>query len=433
MASMYEVVFFMDAYNDIDHMVPIIDRILSAGTWSVKLVTTNPFNDYRDDYRIKFLTHRYGIVPANILRYCPVSETVKRSLPRVGAICQSSNSGPGKIHGALFRRLNKRLKAQVTSSIKQIDVPEMLADILNPAAKKVVFIFDHRDTPLATKVTAFAHGKGYPVLSIPHAVDNWDNDLIDTHQLDIHRPNDSVKSWNMYDAVVFPNRYTADRMTAQGLEPERVRILGSTRFSKEWMDQLDQHVTPEYDLPQPGPETLKVVYFLTKPLHGIFSAEVQRTIQFLCKFPNLYLIVKPHTRGMTFSQNDQVNNCLIVQNDTPSEALIIWSDLVVYSATSVILDALRRDKPVLFLKHTVSNVLVFERFITSWTIQCRDQLRDWVWRFLKNKNERTYEPAQARRCLDELVEGEGDGDDIIARYLALIESYLTDSTPENTR
>ncbi len=415
-------VFFFRAYNDIDHLVPVIDRLQTDTDLRIRLVVTDPFNDYRSDYRIRYLERAYGHRPVHILPYYPVAPWVIRAhraasrlaerLPRAGRLLRSALVTP------LARRIIRAGEA--------IDVRRLFRDLLGPNRQRAIIIFDHQMSSLVQLAGALARERGYPMLSLPHAVENWDNELINTHQLSIEPDTTSRKSYNLYDAVVFPDAYAAQRTVTLGLEESRVRIIGSPRFSAQWMTKLDREVTPTYNLPAVGPDKLRVVYFLTKPRHNVFQEEALRTIHYLRQFPGVYLIIKPHTRGMRFGMDDLGEGCMVVDNDVPSQVLIDWADLILYTATSVILDALRKDKPVLYLANTLANKLIFERFIKTWEVRCRDELRDWMWRFLEDRQTRTYTREEADRCLAELVDGKTP--DVLASYIELIQEYASKET-----
>ena len=59
----------------------------------------------------------------------------------------------------------------------------------------------------------------------------------------------------------------------------------------------------------------------------------------------------------------------------------------------------------------------------------KDQLRDWLRRFIESRKTRTYSRDDANHCLDELVNG--DTPDIIDSYLGLIKQYLENKRPVN--
>jgi hypothetical protein len=292
---------------------------------------------------------------------------------------------------------------------------------------KTIFVFDHCYNDFLRKVDKYAKSNKIPIVAIPHAVENWDNILINIRQLSTARETEGRTGWNLYDKIIFPDKYAAEKTIRQGVESSKIKLVGSTRFSNEWIKKLDDVVYDKYSLPEVDSRKLKIVFFLTKPVHNVFEDEVRRTIRFLTGFKDVFLIVKPHTRGMKFDQDNLGVNCIIEDRDIPSGVLTDWSDLILFTATSVVLDALKKDKPVLYLKRTVANKLIFERFIKTWEVDCRDQLRDWVWKLLDNRSTRTYTREEADLCLDELVESKvPETPDVIQAYMNVIDNCFSD-------
>ena len=84
------------------------------------------------------------------------------------------------------------------------------------------------------------------------------------------------------------------------------------------------------------------------------------------------------------------SNVIIADNNIHSPSLINWSDVVLFTMTSVIFDTLKKDKPAIYMKNTHSNILLSEKYFHSWEVHCRDDLRSFILKLQSDKNYRTY-------------------------------------------
>ena len=169
-------------------------------------------------------------------------------------------------------------------------------------------------------------------MAVPHGHNTLANELIWENSMETE-VGDSHKQWKFfYDFVVFENSIIAERYKKMGLvQEEQIKIIGSSRFSDEWVSVLD-FILPLGPLPKSSNNILKIVFMLTKPKYNGHPLEVERTIEYLSKFPNVKIIVKPHTRGMKFNKKFS-SNVNIVDNEFHSPLLIDWAD-VLFTMTS---------------------------------------------------------------------------------------------------
>ncbi len=96
-------------------------------------------------------------------------------------------------------------------------------------------------------------------------------------------------------------------------------------------------------------------------------------------------------------------NLFIADIDFHSRKLIEWSDLTLFTNSSIFLDALLLDKPVLFLRLATSNKLACNHIMEDWNFDCRDDLIMWVNRFKKDRKTRTYTEQERVECLNYYV------------------------------
>jgi hypothetical protein len=137
----------------------------------------------------------------------------------------------------------------------------------------------------------------------------------------------------------------------------------------------------------------------------------------LSRMKNMRVAVKPHTRNERF-RRFSAPNVKFYGNEISSHALIDWADVTLFSATSVIVDNIKQDKPVLFLRRTIANKIMFERYMKSWSIDCRDDLAQTIFRLQSGEQKRTYSPEEREQLLTALIEPKGK--DVLGLYIAEI-------------
>ncbi|MCD8563043.1 MAG: hypothetical protein LRY54_03140 [Alphaproteobacteria bacterium] len=379
------LLFFFRGYNDIDHMTPVIDKLRRVRPdYALKIYIADFRNNYRDDYRVQYL-QQSGIPVNHILSEMIGWEPLYWQLSRLPLM--------GEYVQKLIDRLGHKL-------LKSSSFCKNFLQKQGTGLKAV--LYDHTPDHYAS-LTIEAKEMGIRTFALPHAVDNWANILTKNTDLDPALLNRTGKPF-LADRVIVPNVQQKENfLTLKQITEEQVKVLGSPRFSDEWMDVI-RRITPPSNLPQTN--DFKIVFMLTKVGNNIFEEEVMRQIAFVSRMKGVKIALKLHTRNMKFSQKLS-NDIILCGNEVHSQNLIDWADVTLFTATSVILDALKLDKPVLFLRRTVANKLVYEETIDSWAIDCRDDLYRRLEDLKSGKTKRTYTEKERQACLDNLVESAG--------------------------
>jgi len=276
-----------------------------------------------------------------------------------------------------------------------------------------ILVFDQTYFSLYNRIINHCNKHNITTIAVPHGHNTFDNELIYADHMDIDFSDHIKKEQLKFKYVVYENSIISDRYLQLGIVNEQqIKVLGSTRFCNEWMKKL-REILPEADLPVLDDKILKIVFMISKPKYNGHPEEVERTIKYISKFPDVFIFVKPHTRGMKFNM-EFGSNVQIVDNDFHSPILIDWADVVLFTMTSVIFDCLKCDKPALYLRSTHSNKLLSERYFHSWEVHCRDDLREFIWALKSNKKFRTYSKEDRDKYCKECIEP--NGTDVLGQY-----------------
>ena len=93
-----------------------------------------------------------------------------------------------------------------------------------------------------------------------------------------------------------------------------------------------------------------------------------------------------------------------------------WADVILVIGSSVISEAIARDKPVLYLKYLHDNTTLFEEIGSCWTIHDEGELKDTLALLQANRSELPYDDATVARYITEVVKGGNSARNVLQDY-----------------
>ncbi|HEX2619871.1 MAG TPA: hypothetical protein VHL11_06985, partial [Phototrophicaceae bacterium] len=322
-------------------------------------------------------------------------------------------------------------------SIDQSRVEAMLNTLFGDATHGLV-IFDwvtlaefHRN--FAEAIIQGAQRRGFGNVSLPHGDTPYFNKMFKLGDLNY----ESVEHFqdNPSDCVVVPNPLTAERYTPYRND-DQLKIAGSPRYNSEWMGILDKLMPPYIRPASEG--KLKVLLFLRNPVFPIFWEEVITAIQMITQFPDVFLVVKHHTRGgsentphhrehLEMSKLNQMTapNLEIEYNDVHSGSLIEWADVVMELGTSISNEAIVHNKPLLALEFLHSNISTVAHYLPGTALRCKDDLYDALVILRKDKTHHLYTAAERQHFIDEMIHYPDER--VLERFVDLLREQLAKS------
>ena len=397
------IVFFIRAYNDIDTVVPVAYKLLKTkAADSVCIVNQGLREDHERDFRIEFL----------------------RTVGEVRYVDAAGRSGLNPCCGKydlreLSRRwrpasvLYNRLVLPVVESRRQeaLDGFDFSSLPLAPG-EPTVFLFDYNNSTLTRRGCEFARSKGFATGFLPHGLRT-----VDSRWLQIQKQESCAKG---SDAGGGPDVFFSNNANfSSSLSPEsadKVREVGAPRYCREWSGILDE-ITPQVELPQPGRETVRVCVMLSKWHFGsVWKEAALWTIRRLAAQKDYFVIVKPNPRGMEIGRElAGCDNLLLADGSHHSRRLIQWADVTVFWKSSVFLDAMLLDKPLLHMHYGTSSRLACADIVSGWNVNSREDTLDWIERFREDRATRTYSAEERKACLDFYVD-DANGD-VLSRHV----------------
>ncbi len=233
--------------------------------------------------------------------------------------------------------------------------------------------------PVMKAILAVAHGAGLPSVRVPTAnpvlvrpsvVDKTDAALAITHQL---RPHELAPLGPLSGP---PTRETA---------------IGCMRFCREW-ESINEKLLAELrrrtSLPE-APGKLKVLIF-------------ERTTQgFTKKHPVVQKLLAMDSVEVLYRSRPRITRPWKLYSSTvdalPSALLIQWADVVVCSVSSIALDVLYYQKPLLYAKFLApAQTATYENFGAAWTLRSEAELLGAIEQIRGARGTLPYAEAQVK-------------------------------------
>jgi hypothetical protein len=254
-----------------------------------------------------------------------------------------------------------------------------------------------------------------PTLSLPHGVFLYTNDSIKVGS----RGEIIFEKYQRYDYVVVQNNLFKEVISRDGIEQDKIHVLGSARYCNEWMEQNRKIIPRKMNSKDSITEKLKVVFMTTRPQYRIDIERMVETFDLLSNFDGIEAVIKPHTRtGSEAKIYERVS--LSDVSELSSVELCEWADVVIVIASSIIIEALIQNKPILYLKYLHENTTVYEELGACWTINDENELKDALLSLQDNKTKVPYTKRDVRKFLSSIIYG-GQGEmDVLKNYVDFI-------------
>ncbi|MDQ3069595.1 MAG: hypothetical protein M3R55_07700, partial [Acidobacteriota bacterium] len=217
-----------------------------------------------------------------------------------------------------------------------------------------------------------------------------------------------------FDAVVVPHENQGDYFVRCGVPRESVHVLGSARFSGEWV-RRNLAISPplSFESGPRAPGSLRIV-MMDKPTANLTGA-VGEAITAIASRANFELVVRPATRNesttlATFPANVRVSR-------DSSAKLIEWADVVIGTTSSILFEPLIQGKPLVCPMHFTGLATVFTDEGAAIVVHSTAELIATLERLAAKRDA----PRSASRAIEGLLaRAVGPDDRTLDRYQALL-------------
>jgi hypothetical protein len=415
--------FFVRQFNDIDHLTPIVWKMQEDGD-PVRVYCLNPAYDIRSDYRLSFLRKR-GVKITYIYDELLTPLGIWHRLLRLAnRVCfyisnrfKSLDSGPFaflayRAHRRAYKTAKKIFNATKTrfydrswaTALLKSSAPQALCfDHINPGRHVVEVLLDAAET------------LSIPTFALPHGVFIYTNKDVRTGTTEESR----VDKFNRFDYIVTQNRLRRDVLVRAGVRPEKIHVLGSVRYSDEWMAQNKLILPRKMDARLRGSTRLRAVFMTTRFSYKIDVDRMLKTFDRLAAIDNLHLLIKPHTRS---GEEAKIYDHLAVTSvsDLSSVELCEWADIVFVIGSSILIEPLKLNKPVLYLRYLHGNTTQYEEMGSCWIINDETELMKAMHTLLNDPTAVPYPTVAVDSFLAEIIYGGTKTKGVLDTYRSFI-------------
>jgi hypothetical protein len=417
--------FFVRHFNDIDHLTPVAWKMKKANH-PVAVYCMNPRFDYHYDYRLRFLKD-IGVTVDYLHGH--FDERRGRIYRLLNSTMHKAYEGqkrlvPDHLAQSFYQRLPGFLAGQVGTLFYRL----LRFGYYNRRwARSVLEIsgawavcFDHVMPGLyvVRNLLQAAKEKSIPSFSLPHGVHLYTDEATKPKSTDARR----AAKFNEFDHVIVPNRLRWDVLVRSGVSAEKIVVLGSARYSDEWLVQNQKILPRRIPATADRQSRLKVVFMPSKPQYHSDLSRLSATCNLLAGMKNMNVMIKPHTRTggekHLFGGNDLQDASAVLTAE-----LCEWADVALVVGSSVITEVLMRKKPALYLKYLHANTTLFEELGACWTIHDENELKNALMSLQKNKANVPYEQDRVSDYVKQVVYGGRAEKDVLGNYEKFIVAH----------
>lgn len=249
---------------------------------------------------------------------------------------------------------------------------------------------------------------------IPHGTVIMDNNMVHDTHLSKHDNLRHKKNTNTFDYILNTSRRDLDLYTSRGIDRSKLKIIGSPRYCKEWLDIKRKFRLDGKNVFVEKKYKVKFLFLIPKPFINIFFDELIRTIDFISSYKEIELILLSDRFNYpdlpdSISSRSNIRRYIIAKEYSTSK-LIEWADIILHVGTGVMFESFMKEKITVLPRYLSSNTLISEKYKAGWNLNNRDQLRKLCntavssLSFLKKKYKKETRLAN-KKFIDDFVYG----------------------------
>ncbi len=402
---MFNVVFFINRYNDIDQMTPIMYKMSLEKKYNIHVLSINPNIEIYTDFRLRFLVENNRIMLDYFYKYNKKS-WLSCALGNLICINKKYNTSRTLLNAVLWFMSNsvrfflfKIIKLDITILIKKIYDKKWVKELFLDK-RPAILVFDAVSRPSLYNIDAVlsvAKEMHIPTIDVPHGVP-----LYITHPEQFNRAKVNLVKYKK-DHFIMNHKWWKAELLSFGLNPKNTPILGNARFCNEWVKILDKITPSDNILDRLGEGKLKVAYMEMGSVHDVDVGMVRDAMMNISSLDFLTLAVKPQTRSNRVNLNHEFSDRVYMATNENSVNLIKWADVVIVIVSSIVIEALIRDKHVIYLKFTHKGRMLFDKYKACWAVESYAELESSLRELYKNRECAMYNNYDKNRFLNEVV------------------------------
>jgi len=416
------ILFFVRRFNDIDHTTPIVYRLAKEGHKQMAVLALNSKIDIENDFRLNFLKDGYDVQVDHVCRfYAPraIQKFTARFLCRHAA-SKKRNIFMKAIRWIWYEYCHSFWLKKVV--FKYIFGEKWAYSLLKSNdIKLLVFDWQWVKKPTIRVLIHAAKKSGIPTVASPHGISLYTNNKWTVPAFNQNTKLAFNERWRDFDEILVQYDGYKKIVVDAGVPEEKVHVLGSARFCREWEDIYWKLIpeSTEYSVNNQAGK-VKVVFMDHNQYFRINSDEVVNTVKKLSQLDFIDLAIKPSTSSEKSLSSLELYDLAKVDNRTSSVQLIRWADVVMGTTSSILLEPLLMNKVFIYPKYLHENAMLWEEMKACWTVHDYGELEEALHEIRHNPDYRPYSNDNVERFIDEVVYGGVPGRDVLGDYKKFI-------------
>ena len=366
--------FFIRAYNDLDHFSPVIAEFVKRGENPVLINYCDL--EINGDYRLEYLRSLGEIDVRNMpddkfILSNKVNTFYQKFNSKLYKLLRRRNSILGKIHRRLFFNFKEELKFlkdnNISNCVFEWGTPFIRGDLVE-------------------KFFIAAKSIGLKTIAIPHGCNVFVNSDVTSSYRQLFSkgklPNNSDR--NLFDYFIVQNPIRRDGWIRWGYDPVKTQAWGSPRFYSKWAE-INANSCPKFVPKFKTTGKVKIAFMQFQKDYNINKNEIRKTLKILSDNKDVCLVIKDSTRhGKEYFDksilSEELGGSLVewCGNEVHSPSLIQWADCVIVFGSSIGLEVLLQNKILINPLYLHSNKTLYEHYGASHDVSNINELKSLI-------------------------------------------------------
>jgi hypothetical protein len=398
------IVFFVRSFNDIDHLIPLAHYCSLKEGIRVEVYCVNWEFKLFCNHNIRFLMS-HGNCKVDYLW------SQERWFSRDGFLTRCIDVQK-KIRSATKRKSKSSLKvlrgsAKVLSRITNwavgIAYDQLPLVKVFGGQRPEALIFDYLN-PGALRNRNIVKGairESIATFCLPHGILIFSNKYI-TRAKTLHIDSEGL----LFDHYL-GGGLVSDYLIWRGVPQDRIKELGSLRFCPEWMKIRESFLNRSSGSNiNRDSDDLRITIFLHQLAYNVDFSSLKEFLECFTKISNIQVRIKPHTRGMNEAVIEEITRgaaWIEILPKVDSDDLIHWCDIVVSYGSSIVLEALLKNKVFIYPDFVDTNSIFFKDAKACWSVRNAAELIDAIESLKADINALPYSKERQQALLNKLI------------------------------
>lgn len=361
-----KAVFLNRAYNDMDMQASVIVALAERGYSDIHVIgliadghVSEPYHHELTDFLKKNYKVRFSRITElencpRILRLSSAVLSRIRKVRKISSVLDVALKPADLIVRTIMRSSFDSMGSWVNKVVDAISDGIVLTDEI---------VFQEGRSPIVDKLVEISKSRYIPIYAIKtgHHIYYVSNPAkVDTSNIKLRDV--AVRFFNVSGPI-------DEMFERQALPSVNVVRFGNPRMNAVWVKKLSDILVDVSDRRLVRlPRVVHVSIMLSKINYGVDIDLLKKCLTKLAFMNDVELAIKPHTRGMKFDFMSiaELPGVHLVP-DVPSTELIDWSDLVLFSGSSIAFHVLLKDKVAGYLAFLQEFETVFDHG-NAWSI-----------------------------------------------------------------